>query len=147
MLVIYKFRFEKEDDVEIKCSMSDFSGAVKEMRTLTDAVPISVIKEVHTKDYLNKVSEVFCKDHLLTKDDLCKLYGFKSYDVALPQEWLNDMSRSLAFDTVGEMTSAEAYDMLLTSTVWSYDDSGIFGAPFYLTKEMQDLMDKWEKPS
>ena len=145
MLIIYKFCFKRYPDIEVKALRPDFKLAMKEVRESTTEAPTSVIRTTfHNSINLDKVTEAFCKDNEMNKDELCYLYGLKGYDVALPQDWLDDMSREMAYHC--EISCSDAYDKLRTSTVWHYPDGfSLIGKPFYLTEEIQTLINKTEK--
>lgn len=75
-----------------------------------------------------------------TKSDMAKHYDLESYDVALPQQWLNEWAAKLAAHD--NMEASETYDRLLSGTVWCYDgEHGIFGAPFFLYEELATSME------
>lgn len=66
----------------------------------------------------------------MTKDDLAKQAGLRTYDLALPQPWL---------DVVSKILGGDSYGIILSGTVWCYDNS-IFGFPVSLTKESKELL-------
>lgn len=72
----------------------------------------------------------------LSVDKLAEvLYPGVSYDVALPQMWVDDCSRNKSFDPRGMV-------------VWGYPTrSNIFGDPLPLTIEAQDFLTEhyWDK--
>lgn len=67
----------------------------------------------------------------MTKDRAAKELGLKTYDTALPQQWLDNATEKLSSLSVND--KGELYDILLSSIVWSYDNSKIFGQPAPLT--------------
>ncbi|PNV83815.1 MAG: hypothetical protein C0610_16685 [Desulfobacteraceae bacterium] len=72
------------------------------------------------------------------KNEMAISYGLDAYDCALPQDWLNEWSRTLA--KMKDMPRHEAYDMLMFGTVWCYDDGSLMGAPFFLYEELEVMM-------
>lgn len=60
-------------------------------------------------------------EHPRTKGDLARQMGLKTFDFALPQNWVN-RANERGFDVVPHF-------------VWSYDDAPIGGVPMPLTKE------------
>ena len=70
-----------------------------------------------------------CPHHSCTKDEAAKLLGIKVYDTALPQPWLDEVSRHLVPITKDENT----YYTLLSSIVWCYDNNSFSGYPHPLT--------------
>lgn len=59
----------------------------------------------------------------ITKEEAAKMIGLKTYDTALPQQWLDKVVKE----------SGVSYDDILSNIVWSYDDAHIFGSPCPLT--------------
>ena len=81
---------------------------------------------------------------LHSKDELCRQQGIKTYDVALPQPWLELMARLLVAYGLQD-DECDAYEMVRKHTVYSYDgDNGICGAPHYLTPELTSTMGRLE---
>jgi hypothetical protein len=76
----------------------------------------------------------------VNKGQLAEGYGLKSYDVALPQDWLNRSARKLSELPTACLTRDQAYDKLLFGTVWNYPEGSIFGTPFYLYQELDEVM-------
>lgn len=80
----------------------------------------------------------------LNKDDLAKFYGFGSgdYDVSLPQGWLNELARKLA-DRYGDVNHPVGYyyDMVRANAIWAYPENSISGEPFYLLKDLRELVE------
>jgi hypothetical protein len=76
----------------------------------------------------------------VTKPQLADRYGLASYDVALPQSWLESTASSLAAHT-GKHRQ-DCYDWILSTTVWNYPKGNICGEPFYLTKDLHDVATK-----
>lgn len=78
----------------------------------------------------------------VNKDDAARQAGFKHYDCALPQQWLDNIA-NLAYKAVQEMPTVfregisrdDIYQEVLYGTVWSYDNQGIFGEAAYITEE------------
>ena len=66
-----------------------------------------------------------------TKDTAARLCGLKTYDNALPQQWLDSVVDTLM--PIAAKESVNIYDLLVSSIVWSYDQAKIFGAPHPLT--------------
>lgn len=66
-----------------------------------------------------------------TTDDMAKAAGLKTYDPALPQDWV---------DMVCKVTSKTMLDIVSAGFVWLYDDSPMFGEPYPLTVEAQKIM-------
>ena len=71
------------------------------------------------------------------KDELAEYYGLKSYDCALPQPWLNQMTGELVEYT--GMSHQEIYELLRCGTVWHYPEGSIFGEAFYFFDELDVL--------
>jgi len=81
----------------------------------------------------------------ITKNDLAKLMGLKSFDCALPQPWLVDVVATLkrtGFGRVG-MLPDDLYDKILMGTVWSYDKDTI-GRPVALTEEVESWLKMYD---
>lgn len=71
-----------------------------------------------------------------TKGDVVAMYGLESYDVALPQDWLDNAAMALE-----EVSGDEkAYYNLKWGTVWDYTDTFV-GRPFYLYSELEEMME------
>ena len=70
-----------------------------------------------------------------TKKELADYYRLEAYDIALPQQWLNDMA-----DKMAKYTGYECYDLLRVGSVWHYPDGEIFGEPFYLDDSLETLV-------
>lgn len=70
----------------------------------------------------------------ITKDQAAQALGIKTYDTALPQQWLDKFVDTLK-DTPTAQTKGQQYvsSIILSSVVWSYDDAKIFGRPHPLT--------------
>lgn len=60
-------------------------------------------------------------------EELAKLHGLKSYDIALPQEFVTDMS-ILGYDVRGQV-------------VWCYDNNSTFGEPYALTNQYKSILE------
>lgn len=56
---------------------------------------------------------------LIDKHELARAAGLKSYDVALPQVWLDNVADKLA--RVTGQPRCDVYDALRRGTVWCYD--------------------------
>lgn len=63
----------------------------------------------------------------LTKGQLIKKMGVKTYDTALPQNWLNNFVDWTGLD----------YHLVLSTTVWNYTQEG-FGQPLSGCTEVQE---------
>jgi hypothetical protein len=70
-------------------------------------------------------------NHRPTKDVAARLCGLKTFDNALPQQWLDATAEILM--PVATKEAISIYDLLASSIVWSYDQAKIFGAPHPLT--------------
>jgi hypothetical protein len=60
-------------------------------------------------------------------DQAAARLGLRSYDTALPQEWVNDFTARTGTSPAGRF-------------VWSYDGSLMFGAPVALDDEARKLL-------
>ena len=80
----------------------------------------------------------------MNKGELAQAAGLKSYDAALPQDWLDDVvNRLMGVYTDSYMRQAErakTYDIIARGTVWCYDTARMFGAPVALTDEANRLL-------
>jgi len=70
----------------------------------------------------------------ISKENACKLLAIRTYDTALPQQWLNDIT---------EKTGAD-YHLVLSSVVWCYDISPL-GVPRPLTKSIIPILNNYDK--
>jgi hypothetical protein len=77
----------------------------------------------------------------LNKGQLAERCRLKTYDVALPQQWLDTMSDRLSKSPTACLTRDQAYDKLLFGTVWNYQKGDLFGSPFYLYQELKEVME------
>jgi hypothetical protein len=78
----------------------------------------------------------------VTKDEAAKKLGLKVYDLALPQQWLDDACLNLRFAAsvrCGRIPKDSLYEHILTGTVWCYDNS-LFGYPHALTEQALELL-------
>ena len=83
------------------------------------------IKPPYTIEQLNKAH--------MTKGELIKRMNIKNYDTALPQKWLDNFVKFSGLD----------YHLVLSTTIWSYDNDNTFGKPISGCIEVQDKIDKW----
>lgn len=81
-------------------------------------------------------------NHRPTKDEAAKLLGLKTYDCALPQQWLNvfvsALSRKLPFNH-------NLQDKIISNIIWSYDAHSISGHPYPLTIEGYALLLEYDR--
>lgn len=111
---------------------------------VTRHVPQETHETEEGRLYLYDIEQMEGQYSRITKDELCKLYGVESYDVALPQEWLEQEARALVAYDLYE-NECGAYDLLRANTVMRYDGKGnAFGSVFYLTAELVKKMRKLE---
>jgi len=66
-----------------------------------------------------------------TKGRLAELLGLKTFDYALPQQWLNDFSKYSRFN----------YNFILATTFWNYDF--IMGYPISACTEINEEIKKY----
>lgn len=72
----------------------------------------------------------------MTKSDICKKYFLETFDFALPQGWLNEVTKAIE-----ELTGDDRYHYVMMNTVWNYpEDNSLVGEPFFLTQEAADLV-------
>lgn len=64
-------------------------------------------------------------------DQLAAAKGLRTYDTALPQEWVDRFAADTGFSPVGHF-------------VWSYDEAVMFGAPVALTPEGEAAWAKFD---
>ena len=69
----------------------------------------------------------------LTKNQVAEKSGLKVFDCALPQPWLNRFVKLSGLD----------YDLVLQTTVWSYDRLRIGGEPVSICDEVQAAITKY----
>lgn len=72
--------------------------------------------------------------------EACARLGLKTFDTALPQQWVDTCADALASE--GNLSREEryrAYNALL-AFVWGYDDAGCFGRPVALTRAANDTL-------
>jgi hypothetical protein len=65
------------------------------------------------------------------------------YDLALPQQWLDDACLNLRLSASvrsGRVPADSLYDIILSGTVWCYDQARIFGEPVALTDKALELL-------
>jgi len=63
-------------------------------------------------------------------DAIAQRMGLKTYDTALPQEWVHEVEARTGVYPVGMF-------------VWSYDKAVMFGEPVALTPDAQKLLDAY----
>ena len=81
------------------------------------------------------------KSKPVNKDEAAKLLGYKTYDTAVPQLWLDELYEIL--QPISESFPAAWKDIILSSIVWCYDDPHNFiGAPVVLTKVAYDILNQ-----
>lgn len=81
------------------------------------------------------------KSKPVNKDEAAKLLGYKTYDTAVPQPWLDELYEIL--QPISESFPAAWKDIILSSIVWCYDDPHNFiGAPVVLTKVAYDMLNQ-----
>jgi len=91
------------------------------------------------KTVFDQERKLFVEVKNLTKGEVPKLYGLTSYDCALPQGWLDEAAKQLAEKE--PLTELDAYSKILWGTVWCYEgESVLFGRPFYMYKELHEVM-------
>ena len=66
----------------------------------------------------------------MTKEAIARDFGYVAFDCTLPQTWLNQHAE---LATRGGLSYSEAYGILLCGTIWSYDNSPLFGEPAFLS--------------
>jgi len=77
----------------------------------------------------------------LTKSEAAKLLGLKSFDTALPQDWIDDFVEGIASKLkLDRHDKAKLYDKALSSLVWAYDGNP-FGGPYPLTTDAVKLLE------
>ena len=69
---------------------------------------------------------------MTTVGERAKELGLKSYDTALPQEWVDDVYRETGVYPAGMF-------------VWCYDDARVWGAPVPLTEESVELLARYQQ--
>ena len=67
----------------------------------------------------------------ISVDEAAQALGLRSYDTALPQDWVNDFTKVTGVNPYGRF-------------VWSYDGAGIFGTPVALDEEAKKLLRAFE---
>ena len=78
----------------------------------------------------------------VNKDTAAEMLGLKVYDLALPQQWLDDACLTLRFTAsvrCGRIPQDSLYDRILSGTVWCYD-KGLLGYPHALTEQALELL-------
>lgn len=78
----------------------------------------------------------------MTKQEAAEKKGLKTYDTALPQDWVNGSVVKLKLTAsvrCGRIPADCVYDRLVGGTVWSYDGS-LLGVPVALTDEAEELL-------
>lgn len=81
----------------------------------------------------NKLPSINDLSDGMTKGELAKqLYSGQTYDVSLPQKWVNDFKTKTGFDPVSQV-------------VWLYTDRDSIGRPAPLTKEAKAAIEKYNK--
>ena len=81
------------------------------------------------------------KSKPVNKDEAAKLLGYKTYDTAVPQPWLDELYEIL--QPISASFPAAWKDIILSSIVWCYDDPYNFiGAPVVLTKVAYDMLNQ-----
>jgi hypothetical protein len=79
----------------------------------------------------------------VTKEQAAQKLGLKVYDVALPQQWLDESCLTLRVHaSKDEEIPQNLYDTFLSGTVWCYDVAKIFGEPVALTDKAYRLLTK-----
>jgi len=73
-----------------------------------------------------------------TKQELAEYYGIKSWDGALPQQWLEEMARKVS-EYTGYLDYGQCYDLIRAGTVWHYPEGSIIGEPFYFDHSVDIL--------
>lgn len=71
----------------------------------------------------------------VTKAEAAEQLGIKTYDVALPEQWLDDVSSNLDEQDKkrGVTPPMSNWETLYSSVVWSYDGRSFMGYPHPLT--------------
>ena len=79
-----------------------------------------------------------------TKDEAAKLLGLKSFDTALPQNWLDETCLQVAAKFMSDKAEVpdDIYWTILGGTVWCYDEGSIFGYPVVLTEKAHTYLSK-----
>jgi len=93
---------------------------------------------------MKRVGEkVLSENPMMTKGDLIELCGLprNGYDTALPQNWLWGAADRLYRHCDFEGDALSAYDRLRAQTVWLYEAGSLFGQPYFMVKELADLME------
>lgn len=67
-----------------------------------------------------------------------------TYDVALPQEWLDAATELLCSYRYSEELEAkqDCYDFIRFNTVWLYQEGDPFGSPDYITTDMSEIAER-----
>ncbi len=73
-----------------------------------------------------------------TKDNLARAAGLRTYDTALPQEWLDGQCDGRAVR--GTRRWLELYEQLRLGVVWCYDPPHTFGEPIALTDNARAIL-------
>jgi hypothetical protein len=68
-----------------------------------------------------------------TVDEAAKRLGLRSYDTALPQEWVDDFKAKTG-----------VYPAASGLFVWCYDGAGIFGRPVALSERAEVLLAQYQ---
>lgn len=77
----------------------------------------------------------------ITKSEAAKLLGLKSFDTALPQDWLDSFVEGIASKLkLDRPAKIKLYDKSLSSLVWAYDGNP-FGGPYPLTPDAVKLLE------
>ena len=83
----------------------------------------------------------------LTRDEAALMLGLKVYDLAIPQQWLDDLYLKMSMSPAGRTGQLpEGWkDIILSSLVWCYDKDGkgspsIFGYPVVMVKKALDIL-------
>ena len=75
---------------------------------------------------INRKVREMIYENILTVDEAAKQRGYKVYDCALPQPWVDAVNKA-GFDPRAHF-------------VWLYDESKIFGSPAPITEEGDKLI-------
>lgn len=78
----------------------------------------------------------------MTKYEAAEKAGLNTYDCALPQQWLDGTVKTLkentGFGRAGVLPD-NLYDIILSGTVWCYDNS-LMGYPYPLTYPVMEYL-------
>lgn len=155
----YQLRFENYDETIVAYSLCDALSKISHrgdnfeppvLKCVTRSVDASTIGSYNGRLYLCDIRAVEGGQNLLTKEDMASLYGIRQYDVAIPQQWLENRARELAAYELVD-SECEAYDLIRSGAIWCYQGKGYeFGGPYYLFAELVQMMrrlDHYKNPT